>query len=247
MKMLPKALEIMLDSYASNMELKSWQCFSEGEGVCLKIRFRPPSHIDNSTVRPQVTAKYKKASPSQQKRDSDRMDKHRMKTRSQTVESVEKPRKHDSEAEKQLDLSRVTVKSELSSVSTCSMVMKDSPTELNESPSGSVFVNTTEACMTGHHQEDYIPSPLLPPLIDKELDNISNYDSDSNSDISPKCDCPSSKCSYASSYRGDINIPVFVCQKCSNPREGTMFVCKVCLDSGGHAQHSKYLVPLDDT
>ena len=244
MKMLPKALEIMLDSYAKNMDLKSWQCFSEGEGVCLKIRFRPLSHVDNSTVIPHVIAKYKKASPSQQKRDSDRMEKHQMKTRSQTIDSVEKPRKHDSEAEQCLDISTVTVKSGLSSVSTCSMIMKDSPTELNESPSRSVFVNnTTEACMTGYHQEDYIPTSM-PPISVEELAMDNNSD-DSDYDISPKCECPSSRCSYGS--EGDPNIPVFICKRCSNPKEGTMYVCKVCLDSGGHAQHRKFLVPSNNT
>lgn len=245
--MLPKALEIALDTFANSFDLKSWQCYGEGEGVCLKIRFKPPSHVSSynqvDTVKQQTTAKWKKVSPSQQKRDSERIERHRMKTRSQAEGSVEKPRKQSSDSQAPLDISTVTVSSDLTSVSDCSMVMRDS---LNDSPSRSEFVlDNTEPCMSGHHKGHHTPVlPSVPTLMEEQEDE----DSGSDSDIPPKCECPSSNCSYGCNYDdGDGTIPVFICPKCSNSKDGTMFICEVCLKHGGHSQHSKYIVPYNNT
>ena len=124
---LPKALKAILESFLSNtFAVKSWQIFSEGEGACVKIRFRP-SNIGESTMVPQEQCKWKKASPSQVKRDRERSAKHSMQLRSRNQKTVEVPRNLDNEPQSHLDISKVTVESVSSPVSDCSSQVNTSP------------------------------------------------------------------------------------------------------------------------
>ena len=239
--MLPKALEILLDTYTESLDLRSWQCYSEGDGVCLKIRFKPSSHIESKeqpvTVKHQQSGKWKKASPSQLKRDSERIEKHRMQTRSQTVDTIEMPREEDTVVDSRLNVSVVSLKSDCTSGSDCNMQMDSSLVRSDSECRPAFKTEFSEASSTEHSPGDYILSPL-PPVPEKE------DTSDSDEDVVPYVDCPSKRCCYGNSA-GDPDIPLFKCTKCSGRFD--LLVCAVCHEEGGHSNHQKYIVPYCDT
>ena len=229
---LPKALEALLSTLLDSLELSSWQIFSEKQGACLKIRFKDSGHNQSSTVEPHLKQKWKKASPSQMKRDSNRSAKHNMVLRSRTDSEPEKPRCEDNE-HVNLDISPVSVKGDTSLVSTCNSDINLTPSSVTEKE---IRPLPTEASISEQTGGDIIPSSL-----DTEVDSDQETESSSESDVGGYlkdhvCVCRS--CIYFDFDAEDPRIPYFRCTKCSDT-----YVCQTCINNGGHHGHQKYLVP----
>ena len=245
---LPKALEVTMDSLLSNLELKSWQIFSENEGAVLKIRFKPASHIGDtcSTVKPHISSKFKKISPSQLKRDKERSTRHSMMTRSK--DSKEQARGEQELDNLALDISAMSVESVNNSGSTCSNIL-----DLNNSviePRQVVNIISPQLQTSNQPVGEAILSPV--PSVTEQSDS-DNDDSDScsasDTDVPPNTEnlCSASHCHYGDK-NGDPNIPVYKCLACSsedNIREGLssgpLFICNNCREAGGHKNHNRYI------
>lgn len=223
-----------MDTFINNFELKSWQVFSEGEGACIKIRFKPVDHIGNSTVKPQPSGKWKKASPSQVKRDSVRSQKHSMEMRSRDSSDKENPRSLDLDMQSALNVSSVTVKSASSLMSDCSEKLDYSPDSDTRSV---VNITATEPCSSEQSpREECILSPL--PSVVEQSDSDSEW---SDTDIPSEIKCPAKSCCYGDS-NGDPSVPVYLCTRCEH-----LYVCISCFNDGGHRNHRKYLVPYSES
>ena len=236
----PKPLEAALSAFIGSLDLKSWQIYSEGNGACVKIRFKPREGENVNTVELKAKGKWKKASPSQIKRDGARATKHAMALRSKSGSEPEKPRYAVSE-EDFLDTSVIIPKSDLSEMSNCSSDINMSPLSVGDLQIRSL---PTEPYISEQDKRDCssIMSPLPEIQEDCESDTDSNWSltTDERYEENP---CLAKMCQYFD-YNGiDQNVGVF---KCSRDECRHTYICETCVQNGGHRGHKQYLVPYMD-
>lgn len=238
MEGLPKPLEAVLNSFLDSLELKSWQIYSEGNGACMKIRFKPKVSSENVTVEQCGKGKWKKASPSQLKRDGARAQRHAMTLRSKSCDQPEQPRYVDNN-EPELEMSAITIKSDCTERSNCTQSDIDfSPVSNSHSQ---IRPLPSEPCMD-EQLEDYIPSPLSEIGEDSESDSGS-WCIDTDERYKENA-CLHRRCQYFDFGEEDMSTVLYECLKsgCENRH-----ICETCVRNGGHRGHKKYIRPVEDT
>ena len=160
MEGLPKTLEIMLSTMVEKFDLKSWQIFDERDGICMKIRFKTVQENQCSTGEPQMkSAKFRKISPSQMKRDHSRAREynHRPKVMDRKDSEIEMARTDDGSFTEPVVVSPVSVESDCLSELDCNIV------EPECSPPACPVKELTEVQQNQDcdHQVSRVPSPYV--------------------------------------------------------------------------------------
>ena len=126
---LPKALETLLTMCVEEFDLHKWQISNTKNGCMLKINFNSGSHC--GTEEPQIKpVSYKKKTPAQEKRDSERIQAYKSQRSGYHTRSKDKlpetARKDSTMDDKLLEISPVSVESAASIDVHCSPILSDS-------------------------------------------------------------------------------------------------------------------------
>ena len=244
---LPLNLRTLLDSIVDNNMLRSWQVYSEKDGLTVKLRFNSMGEAPQGENENGTNIAYVKKSPSQQRRDTNRaQNKRTMITRSQKSQvntSVERPRE-DIYVSPVIPIeSPMSVASSghldpnipvFMPQSTPEPGQCDSQVALNQVGYGSPSTdNNTDTC------KDYHSKVTL------SADTTITADSESESDdeeLEKSLACCDHRCSYGpchsklhvedASFTDDLIV-------CTYPDCGGI-ICSKCKMKGAHKSHSRW-------
>ncbi len=258
---LPTSLEDLLGTIIQTCTVKSWQIYSEKDGVSFRIRF---ANTENGGQAVEGNVGYVKKPPSKVARDKDRMSKRVTRSQSKQTEATEMPRYVN---ESPCDSNGAQRPCSHAGLVQSPMSVEDSTSCTPEPSQYDYAISPT--CHTPISPK--INSPMLPdPTLDytgdqEKMDNYSDISSVDLSDqddhqefdteISPDLSVPP-RCNVRRCHYRDYSVPplnyldtfrdMVVCSKCSEDNPLTnMYICKTCnFTHHKHERHKQYLIPM---
>ncbi len=243
---LPHNLRIMLDTIVDNNMLRSWQVYSEKDGLTVKLRFNSVTEAQQGESDKESVAQvsYVKKSPCQQRRDTNRAQQRRtVTTRSQKLQTVDTPIERPRNMYVNSASQGSPIESPISVASVCDL---DPSTPEFFMPPGSGQCDSQVALnQVGHASSntdinthmDYGNKVIL------SADSTITADSESDDDeLEKTLSCLDWRCSYGPYKHSKSDEELFIDNllECTYPDCGGI-ICNHCKLKGAHKSHNRYL------
>ncbi len=249
---LPLNLRMLLDNIVDNNKLRSWQVYSEKDGMTVKLRFNSTTEVQQGEAQMGTVdhISYVKKSPSQQRRDNSRAQQHgTMTTRSQKARndagssSIERPR-----AMKDISVSAdppiqspMSVASDFDpDPSTPEFMPQSTPQSLGRCDSqvalNQVGHGSTDRNINTHMEytttQETVSADSISSLVDSESDD---------DELEKTLSCTDYRCSYGPcrTSKCDLSLTDDLLE-CTYP-DCFGILCVNCKLKGGHKSHTRWL------
>ncbi len=272
---LPLSLEDLLESVTQKCTVKSWQIYSEKDGVTFRIKF---GQFENGAQMAEGNVGYAKKPPSKIARDKDRVTQRITRSKSKKLGDIERPRfvddspdNYDSTNSAQRPYSHVGLiqtpvsvhdpnSPELSghanyviSPGRHAPLGQDINTSmLPDAESMSVLDNTGDQEILESDMNNQADSSVdLSHATDQQQESDTESLSDSDTSVTPGCNVQ--KCHYRDMSAKPVNTlagieKTVICTKCPGTKiYSHMYICETCnYTHHRHQRHKQYHMPVRD-